>query len=171
MSPGQPSDEVAAAAAEAVRKIVADAESRADEIVREAEEEATRIRERAEADANERIESARKALDDLRGRLEEGGTQVAPGRPPAESIPPAAPPPPEAETPEPQPEPVPEPAPEPVPEPVPPGNGDDAAARLMAMKLAIDGKGREEIAYELDAKFGAEDRTGLLDDVLARAGK
>jgi len=170
MSAGQSAEELAGQAADAVRRVVADAEARAEEIVREAEEEAKRIRERAEADANERIESARKALDDLRGRLEEGGPQVAPGRPPAEAIPPT-PPQPEAETPGPEPVPEPVPAPEPIPEPAPPGNGDDAAARLLAMKLAIDGKGREEIAYELDAKFGTEDRAALLDDVLARAGK
>ena len=41
----------------------------------------------------------------------------------------------------------------------------------MAMKLALDGKGREEIAAELEAKFGAADRSALLDDVFARAGK
>jgi outer membrane biosynthesis protein TonB len=170
VSEGNQAANLAADAAEAVRRIVAEAEERAAEIVREAEAEATRIRERAEVDANEGLESARHALDELRGRLEGGGDQVAPGRPPAEAVPPT-PPPPEAETPAPEPVPEPMPAPEPVPEPVPPGNGDDAAARLMAMKLAIDGKGREEIAYELDAKFGAEDRTALLDDVLARAGK
>ncbi len=51
------------------------------------------------------------------------------------------------------------------------GNGDDAAARLTAMKLALDGVGRDEIASELDSKFGSADRGALLDDVLARAGK
>ena len=39
------------------------------------------------------------------------------------------------------------------------------------MKLALDGKGRDEIAAELDSKFGAADRGALLDDVLARAGR
>ena len=39
------------------------------------------------------------------------------------------------------------------------------------MKLAVDGKGRDDIAAELDAKFGSADRGGLLDDVLARAGR
>ena len=41
----------------------------------------------------------------------------------------------------------------------------------MAMKLALDGKGRDEIASELEAKFGAGDRGALLDDVLTRAGR
>jgi hypothetical protein len=39
------------------------------------------------------------------------------------------------------------------------------------MKLALDGKGREQIAAELDSRFGAGDRAGLLDDVLTRAGR
>ncbi|MGH2957657.1 MAG: hypothetical protein ACRDL6_11760, partial [Solirubrobacterales bacterium] len=51
------------------------------------------------------------------------------------------------------------------------GDGDDAAARLVAMKLAVDGKARDEIEAELAEKFGAGDRSALLDDVLARAGK
>jgi outer membrane biosynthesis protein TonB len=167
---GNRAEDLANEAADAVRRVVAAAEERAAEIVKEAEAEAARIKERAETEANERLEGARHALDDLRGRLEGGGAEAAPGRPPAEAVPPP-PPPPEAETPAPEPVPEPMPAPEPLPEPVPPGNGDDAAARLMAMKLAIDGKGREEIAYELDTKFGTEDRNALLDDVLARAGK
>lgn len=167
MNEANRAEELAAEAAEAVRRIVADAEERAAEIVREAEAEAARIRERAEADANERLESARHALDELRGRLEQGGgSQVPPGRPPAEAVPPPVPPP-DAEPA------APPEAPASAAEPAEggSGNGDDAAARLQAMKLAIDGKGREEIAYELDAKFGAADRTALLDDVLARAGK
>jgi hypothetical protein len=49
--------------------------------------------------------------------------------------------------------------------------GDDSAARLVAMKMALDGKGREEITSELDSRFGASDRSALLDDVLARAGR
>ena len=79
------------------------------------------------------------------------------------------------------PDPVPEPAPVPQPSPVPAtgpdptataeANGDDAAARLVAMKLAVDGKGREEIEAELTQKFGPGDRSGLLDDVLSRAGR
>jgi hypothetical protein len=53
---------------------------------------------------------------------------------------------------------------------MPAGNGDDAAQRLVAMRLAIEGKDRAEIEAELREKFGPGDRTGLLDDVLARAG-
>jgi hypothetical protein len=48
------------------------------------------------------------------------------------------------------------------------GNGDDAAQRLVAMKLAVDGRDRAEIEAELTEKFGEADRTALLDDVLSR---
>jgi hypothetical protein len=94
--------------------------------------------------------------------------------------------------PEPSPPPIPEPTPPPVPEPSPPGpelvpdppatepppvvaeaptpNGD-AAARLVAMKMAIDGSPRETIDGELAARFGSADRVALLDEVLARAGR
>ena len=47
-------------------------------------------------------------------------------------------------------------------------NGDDAAERLVAMKLAVDGKDREAIEAELVEKFGPRDRSELLDDVLSR---
>ena len=49
-------------------------------------------------------------------------------------------------------------------------NGGDDLQRLVAMKMALDGSGREQIAAELDAKF-EPDRAALLDDVLARAGR
>jgi hypothetical protein len=157
-------EELAGQAAEAVRHTVAEAEAKAEQIVRDAEVEAKRIRDEAEAEARERIERARRALSELAG----------------ETPPPRPDPGPE---PSPRPDPVPEPAPEPQPEPVPDpdpvppeptaggANGDDAAARLVAMKLAVDGKGREEIEVELEARFGPGDRSGLLDDVLSRAGR
>jgi hypothetical protein len=177
MSSGQHADDLAAKAAEAVRRVVAEGEDRAAEIVRDAEAkavsireqaeaEAKQIRERGEADARGQIEAAKRALDEL------GGTLVAAA---SEAIP-------KAETPEPAPEPEPEPEldPEPQPEPESPGapeapvsppagNGNDAAARLVAMKLAVDGKDRAAIEAELNEKFGAADRAALLDDVLSRA--
>jgi hypothetical protein len=170
MSQGNRAEELAGQAAEAVRRVVAEAEERAEKIVRDAEGEAERIRDQvetdakrirdeAEAEARERIERARRALSELAGETPEPGP--APDPEPA---------------PDPQPEPQPQPVPTPDPEPSPPGpiagaNGDDAAARLVAMKLAVDGKGREEIEAELSARFGAGDRSGLLDDVLSRAGR
>ena len=85
----------------------------------------------------------------------------------------------------PSPEPVPEPSPEPMPEPEPPpdegtpptaGNGgtksDDAtAARLVAMNMALDGASREEIDAKLAAEYELDDRSKLLDEVLALATK
>jgi hypothetical protein len=196
MSDGSPAEELAQRAADAVRRAVGDSESRAAEILREAEAEAARIREgaeaeakeireQAEADARERIESAQRALDELRGRLEQG---VAAAAPSAETPQPDPQPQPE---PDPRPEPPPGPAPEteppsapeaptspPVeteqasdPEPAGGANGDDSAARLVAMKLAVDGKSREEIEAELSERFGAGDRSSLLDEVLSRAGR
>ena len=66
-----------------------------------------------------------------------------------------------------------QPAPPEPPAPAPPSEpgGDDSAARLVAMKLALDGGDRDRIASELEAKFGAGDRSALIDDVLARAGR
>jgi hypothetical protein len=166
-------EELAAQAAEAVRRTLAEAEAKAERIIGDAEAEAKRILDQAEAEARERIDSATKALEELRSKLADvrrAPTSAAPASEPAASAPAA-----------PKPEPAPEPEPlraEPeVPttaptEPHPAaGNGDDAAARLVAMKLAVDGKGREEIEAELTERFGPGDRSGLLDDVLARAGR
>lgn len=179
MSAGQDSDELAAKAAESVRRVVAEAEDRAAEILRDAEAkaasireqaeaEASQIRERGEADARAQIEAAKRALDEL------GGTLVAAA---SEAIP-------AAETPEPAPEPEPEPEPEPdtkqpaespgapeAPVSPPAGNGDDAAERLVAMKLAVDGKDRTAIEAELSERFGASDRSALVDDVLSRTAR
>lgn len=181
MSTGGHSDDLAAKAAEAVRRVVAEAEDRAAEIIMEAEAKATSIREQAEAeakgirergetDARAQIEAAKRALDEL------GGTLVAAA---SEAIP-------KAETPKPESEPIPEPEPEPEPKseelaeppgspetPVSPApaNGDDAAERLVAMKLAVEGRDRAAIEAELSERFGASDRSALLDDVLSRAAR
>jgi hypothetical protein len=162
VSEGSRAEELADQAAEAVRRTMAEAEAKAEQIVRDAETEAKRIRDEAEAEARERIDRARRALSELAGETPSPGPDPEP-------------------EPEPQPEPAPEPAPAPVPAPDPEpapqeptaagANGDDAAARLVAMKLAVDGKGREEIEAELSQRFGPGDRSGLLDDVLSRAGR
>jgi hypothetical protein len=49
------------------------------------------------------------------------------------------------------------------------GEADVAAARLVAMKMALDGASREEIAAHLDESFSLSSTDELLDDVLARA--
>jgi cell division septum initiation protein DivIVA len=173
MDAGQHADDLAAQAAETVRRVVAEADDRAAEILREAETraasvreaaeaDASRIRERAEADARGQIEAAKRALDELGGTLVAAATEAIP----------------KAETPKPQPEP--EPDTEPQPEPESPGapeapisppaaaNGADAAERLVAMKLAVDGQDRAAIEAQLIERFGAGDRSALLDDVLSR---
>ena len=79
------------------------------------------------------------------------------------------------------PQPVPAPGPEPVPEPSPPpdeadppsaaqANGD-AAARLVAMKLALDGTSRDEARKQLAADYDLPDLDVLLDEVYSKAGK
>jgi colicin import membrane protein len=161
MSAGQHADDLAAKAAEAVRRVVAEADDRAAEILREAEAKATsireqaeveasQIRERAEADARAQIEAAKRALDELGGSLAAAATQAVER---AESEPT-------------EPELEPEPAPESAPAA---GNGDDAAERLVAMKLAVEGKDSAAIEAELIERFGQRDRSALLRDVLSRA--
>lgn len=78
--------------------------------------------------------------------------------------------------PEPEPPDVPEPSPEPPApeEPVATGGGnapaaDKSAARLVAMKMALDGASREEIDRHLAENYSLVHREQLLDDVLARA--
>jgi dsDNA-specific endonuclease/ATPase MutS2 len=168
MTKGQQGEELAAQAADAVRRIVAEAESRAAEILREAESEATKIREfaerdgaaareRAEADARGQIEAAKRALDELGGTLAAAATSALPKSTPQE-----------AET-----EKDPEPEPEPEPEEAVPAsaNGDDAAERLEAMKMAVDGKDQSAIEAALTEKFGPGDRTLLVKEVLERVAR
>ena len=189
MTDGTNAEELAAQAAEAVRRVVAEAESRAAGIVREAESkaasireqaeaEASQIRERSEADARAQIETAKRALDELGGSLAAAASQAVQR---AESQPT-----------EPEPESAPVPAPEEEPEspgapeaPVSPppeesptvesapsaGNGDDAAERLVAMKLAVEGKDPAAIEAELIERFGPGDRSALLRDVISRVAR
>src|SRR5215212_7049115 len=51
------------------------------------------------------------------------------------------------------------------------GPGVDAAARLVAMKLALDGTPREEARTQLSADYDLADLEGLLDEVYAKAGR
>jgi hypothetical protein len=181
MSPEHQADDLAGKAAEAVRQVLAEAESRAAEIVRDAESEATKIREsaerdgaaardRAEADARGQIEAAKRALDELGGTL---AAAVSSALPKDETEPDE----PEPEQEEPAESPgAPEapvsPPPEEEPEPEQAArNGDDAAERLVAMKMAVDGKDEAAIEAELTEKFGSRDRSALLRDVLERVSR
>ena len=49
------------------------------------------------------------------------------------------------------------------------GESDIAAARLVAMKMALEGASREEIGRHLDENYALAHPDKLLDDVLARA--
>jgi uncharacterized protein YjbJ (UPF0337 family) len=164
--------------AEKIRALVSEAEGRAAEIVRDAEVEAKGIRERAEAEAQERIAAARTAFEELQSKLGLGA-EVEPG--PVTEPEPAPPPP------APAPDPTPEPEPPLIPEPTPPPdegtppqisaeNGaakadDSAAARLVAMNMALDGASRESIEGHLAENYELADAGGLVDDVLKLAAK
>jgi hypothetical protein len=157
-------DQLAATVAAEARKVIEQAEARAREIVAAAEREAEETRARAETEAREQVEGARRALEELTSRF---GSQVAaaPATPPEpEPEPEPPPPPPPPQPPEPEPEPPAEPAP-------PPARDDTQAARLVAMKMALDGASRDEIEAELDRSYSLGDRGALVDEVLAKAGK
>jgi outer membrane biosynthesis protein TonB len=169
---------IAREVADRVRELVTAAEQRAGDIVREAEAEAERIRERGEAEARELVESARRALDEIGGRLRVGN-EIQPG---PVTVPEPSPP----REPEPQPPPetvpappaVPEPMPEPMPEPTPPpdeadrpsagGAQDEAGARLVAMKLALDGASRQEARSRLASEYAVTNVDAIVDDVYAK---
>jgi outer membrane biosynthesis protein TonB len=180
------------------QEILSEAQAHADRVRTEAERlraEAERIRADAEADAKRRLDEVQTALADLQGRLSgKPGSEVDPGPVTVpEPEPPQTPEPIPEPTPEPTPDPVPEPMPEPIPEPTPPPEtpqtpepvssapaganggdaaaGDDSAARLVAMKLALDGTSREAAREQLAAEYDVADLDGLLDDVYAKAGK
>ena len=185
----QAADSVQSALDEARRRakeIVDEAQGEAKRIRAEAEQAASRIRGEAEGQAQRRLEDVRNALDQLEGSLtssQDGrrgrdGASVATDaeiQPGPVTVPEPAPP----ATPEPMPEPGPEPVPEPVPEPTPPPgetdppsptSSNDAAARLVAMKLALDGTSREDARKRLAADYDVADLDVLLDEVYARAG-
>ena len=155
------------------------AEKRAAEIEGEARRKADALLADAQAEARRLVERAQAAVAGLAAELT--GEVPNPGAPEPEPEPPADP--------EPSPDPVPEPTPDPVPEPtplpeppseVPPGepppaargtNGDDSGARLVAMKMALDGSSRDEVAKALAESHGIANSRALLDDVFARAGR
>jgi outer membrane biosynthesis protein TonB len=184
-------------AEEMARVIIANAEDKAAELIANAEEDAAKIRERAEAGAHERLAQVREALVSLEGSF--GGSpssEIDPG--PAEvpePMPPVEPEPSPPAEPEPQPPAEPEPMP-PDPEIEPPApaepdrdspqlndangtpstNGfssdrshDSTAARIVAMKMALDGSSRDEIEAHLDENYEIENSDTLLDDVMKRA--
>lgn len=147
--------------ADKVRAALDSAQERAEEIVREAQAEAQRIRGEAEAEARQRLDQVRQALE----RLEAGlGARSAPRESSTEPKPEAA----KREASEPEPEAR---KPEPAAVASSEAPADDAgAARLVAMKLALDGISREEARSQLATDYELADLDALLEDVYSRVG-
>jgi DivIVA domain-containing protein len=122
---------------------------------------ADRLRERIEEmerDITQLVVDLRTGAERLRGDLDElqaGTEEIADARreePPAVA--------------EPEPEPAPA-APAAGPEPK---NGDSAAARIVALDMALSGKPREDTDHYLAENYDVPDREALLDEVYAAAG-
>jgi DivIVA domain-containing protein len=172
---------LSAQAGEQVKTIVEAAERGAQEIREAARAEARehvahvtaaadRLRERIEQmerDMTQLVIDLREGADRLHGDLDElqAGTDelsTARGAAPAPEPPAAS----EPEAPAAAPEST---APE-TPAPSAPKNGDSAAARIVALDMALSGTSREETDRYLAANYDLPDRAALLDEVYAAAG-
>jgi DivIVA domain-containing protein len=172
---------LSAQAGEQVKTIVEAAERGAQEIRDAAQTEARehvahvtaaadRLRERIEQmerDMTQLVIDLREGADRLHGDLDElqAGTDelsTARGAAPAPEPPAAS----EPEAPAAAPEST---APE-TPAPSAPKNGDSAAARIVALDMALSGTSREETDRYLAANYDLPDRAALLDEVYAAAG-
>jgi hypothetical protein len=194
----QRAEEITDEATRRAEEIVAEAEARAKEIEADADARAAKTVALSEDQARERIERARKALDELGLAL---GPATDPG--PAEPEAPSALPVPEDQEQGSDPEgrsEAPQSAgsdpldPEPEPEPsrdkpstedliaqlkgaeaasgsAGAGGGDETAARLVAMNMALDGASREDVEQRMADEFGLSERDALLDEVFERAGR
>ena len=180
---------LSAQAGEQVKAIVEAAERGAEEIRDAAHAEAhqhvanvtaaaDRLRERIEQmerDMTQLVIDLREGADRLRGDLGDlqSGTDAlsaasaAPPPAPAEALPE-----PRAVAPPPGPPAAPErraTAPDPVASPAP-KNGDSAAARIVALDMALSGTARDETDRYLAENYDLPDRAALLDEVYAAAG-
>jgi DivIVA domain-containing protein len=182
-------------AAQKVAGIVEAAEAKAKEIEADARRGADELLSNARAQSRDQMERAQRSVAKLVGQANQlqerigamaqevgGGEIKAETEPGPEPVPEPAPPQPEIDpspvtVPEPepprQPEPEPPLIPEPHPEPpAPAANGaDEQAARLVAMKMALDGSSREAVAKHLAANYQLEDTDALLNTVFERAGR
>ena len=188
---------LAEVASEKVASIVEAAEAKAKEIEADARREADELLSNARDQARDQLERAQRSVanligeaDDLRERIGAMAQDVIGGEgsraetePGPQPVPEPAPPQPEVDPtpvtvpeptpplePEPEPPTIPEPQPEP-PTPAAANGADDQAARLVAMKMALDGSSREDIAKHLAANYELADTGQLLDAVFERAGK
>jgi hypothetical protein len=154
-------------------------------IVQAAERSAEEIRASANAEAADRVAHVTEAAERLRGRVEQmeadvtqvmselrdearrlaadlEGLRMEASRLTAASGEPKAAAPPDAGT-----------APDaaaPPDEPAPPANGDAAAARIVALDMALSGKPRDETDRFIAENYDLDDRAALLDEVYAAAG-
>jgi hypothetical protein len=187
--------EILAQAESEARAIRAEAEAAATRIRAEAEDAAGRIRGEAEGQAEQRLEEVRGALDELRGRLSREGEAPAG---PKQETPDARPTSQAAPEPQPDSEPNGDevstgagapstdelmvrlkagsgeepagPSSEgPGPSPEDHGSRGEAAARLVAMNLALDGTPRAEVRARLADDYEVDDLDALLDEVYAKA--
>jgi len=187
---------LSAQAGEQVKAIVEAAERGAQEIRDAAQTEARehvanvtaaadRLRERIEQmerDMTQLVIDLREGADRLRGDLDglQAGTDaLSTARAATPSAPAPSPTLPEpravAPPPEPRPEPEPAAAQEPAAAPDPPAthepkNGDSAAARIVALDMALSGTSREDTDRYLAENYDLADRAALLDEVYAAAG-
>jgi DivIVA domain-containing protein len=186
---------LSAQAGEQVKAIVEAAERGAQEIRDAAQVEAgehvanvtaaaDRLRERIEQmerDMTQLIIDLREGADRLRGDLDglQAGTDaLSTARAATPSAPASSPPLPEPRAVAPPPEPPPKKpaaAPEPAAAPDPPAahgpkNGDSAAARIVALDMALSGTPREDTDRYLAENYDLADRAALLDEVYAAAG-
>ena len=133
---------------------------------------ADRLRERVEQmerDMTQLTLDLRTGAERLRGDLDalQAGTDALSDVRHEEPAPAAAP------APEPEPQAA---APESEPQPAPPvaaegpKNGDSAAARIVALDMALSGKPREDTDHYLAENYDLPDRAALLDEVYAAAG-
>jgi DivIVA domain-containing protein len=166
---------LSAQAGEQVKAIVEAAERGAQEIRDAAQTEARqhvalvtaaadRLRERIEQmerDMTQLVIDLREGAERLRGDLDElqAGTDEL-SQAGGEATPVAA-------APEPEPQSEPEPAPPAGPAPK---NGDSAAARIVALDMALSGTPREDTDHYLAENYDLPDRAALLDEVYAAAG-
>lgn len=187
------------AAEQKAREIESDARREAEELLSNAREQARDQIERAQRSVANLVGQADELRERIGAMAEEvtGGSSARAARtgpasetpqpetvpePGPEPVPEPGPPEPEVDPtpvtvpeptpprePEPEPPSIPEPSPEP---PAPAANGaDEQAARLVAMKMALDGASRDEVARHLADKYGLGDSGGLLDQVFERAAK
>jgi ABC-type transporter Mla subunit MlaD len=147
--------------------------------VKEVLEAADRVRAQAEADAQRTrgaVDRVGERADDLRRRVDELSAAVTEAiaalREELDALAEAdaAAPPAKADA-----EPAPAPEPAPTPEaPAPQAPAPEAAApegaRLLALKMALDGRSRDETAAYLRDNFELDDPEALLDEVYAQAG-